>query len=504
MDRDCAARVAGHKVAVVGGGLAGLMAARALSRQGAKVTVYEARSQVGGRILSDSTFARGRITEAGAELVGSIHTRWCALAKEYGLTLISRMNTDLYAGQQLAARLTLDRPLSMDEIRAIEHERSTKVLRPLAEMARKRITGRDESHPWTDPRLQPLDGTSVATAVKGLGVLPTGPTARLWKATQHLLVHDNVSSLEEMNLLGLLCQVKGGQTGTIGEPLMGYWDELEIYRCADGCQRLALEIAREVHAVSGCRVVRSQAVTRIDMPQAAGAWVESRNTRGRGIDRRVDAALPPVRVHYDCVVLAVPPPVWPRITITPVHPKDVIGLMRTGPATKFFTRLDRRFWIRSGFAPSGGSMDLGQVWEGTDNQTQVRGQDIVLSVFAGGPARPADADAFARGLKALFPQYPDRPKTLLVDWATQPFIEAGYASPGLNQIFTIGKELNEPFRGRMVFAGEHTQMDHFGYMEGAIRSGERAAEQVVDLACRRARPQREVLVAGGAPLPRAS
>ncbi|RGA06660.1 hypothetical protein DI270_002295 [Microbispora triticiradicis] len=37
--------------------------------------------------------------------------------------------------------------------------------------------------------------------------------------------------------------------------------------------------------------------------------------------------------------------------------------------------------------------------------------------------------------------------------------------------------------GQVEHAGEHTQMDHFGYMEGAIRSGERAARLLLDQLC---------------------
>jgi hypothetical protein len=35
----------------------------------------------------------------------------------------------------------------------------------------------------------------------------------------------------------------------------------------------------------------------------------------------------------------------------------------------------------------------------------------------------------------------------------------------------------------MYFAGEHTRMDFFGYMEGALRSGERAAKQLMLKVC---------------------
>ena len=85
----------------------------------------------------------------------------------------------------------------------------------------------------------------------------------------------------------------------------------------------------------------------------------------------------------------------------------------------------------------------------------------------------------------------------LVDWSKQSFIQTGYSSPRVGQVFTIGKELNEPFEGRLFFAGEHTQMDHFGYMEGAIRSGERAARMLLDHACLMFTEPPRLAVAGG-------
>lgn len=96
------------RVAVVGGGLAGLMAARRLVQHGIKVTLYEARKEVGGRVLSNSDFSAGRITEEGAELIGSFHTRWLELAREFGLAMISRMDPELYerAGLTCNSRCT--------------------------------------------------------------------------------------------------------------------------------------------------------------------------------------------------------------------------------------------------------------------------------------------------------------------------------------------------------------------------------------------------------------
>jgi monoamine oxidase len=509
---ECLARLARLKVAVVGGGFGGLMAARVLARWGAAVTVYEARAQVGGRVLSDTTFAKGRITEAGAELVGSIHTRWCALAKEYGISMVSRMSGDLYRGQQLYQRMVLDKLLTPEEIEGLEKQQG-ELLQRIAEFARDRIRSGNESKPWVQPDLAPFDRMSVAQALeKQFGV---APGSRLWKAMELLLVHDNVARLDQMSFLALLCLVRGGQTErragrpvTIApDPLLGYWEELEIYRCGDGCQRLALAVAEEVQARPGCRVVRNLGVRRIDLrPPGGGVLVTARSTKNTPFDKWLREKIPGNPLmdtqRYDFVVLTAPPSVWGDIEIIPFHPKDVIGLIGMGAAAKFFSNVKERFWVRDGFAPLGGSLEIGQVWEGTDNQTRRSGQDIVLSVFTG--ARIPTVDDYKKGLSLLYPPNPrDRDSgylhnltaSMLVDWSRQPFIRTGYASPRTGQVFTISKELTEPFQGRLFFAGEHTQIDHFGYMEGAIRSGERAARQIRDQVCPPVPKRREPLVA---------
>jgi monoamine oxidase len=319
--KECLARAASLKVAVVGGGLGGLMAARMLARWGVKVTVYEARAQVGGRVLSDSTFAKGRIIEAGAELIGSIHTRGCALAKEYGISLISRMNGDLYRNQQLQQRVILDQLLKPEEIADLEEQMRKRVLQPMAEFASRSIPSGTESKPWTQPNLVSLDRTSVADALeKRFGV---SRTERLWRAMELFLVNNNVSRLEHMNFLALLCLVRGGQTErragkpvTLAEkPSMGYWDELETYRCGDGCQRLAQLIAAEVHARKGCRVIRNMGVRRIDLrPPGGGVLVTARTTKDTRFDQWLREKIPANPLmdtrRYDCVVFAVPPTVW--------------------------------------------------------------------------------------------------------------------------------------------------------------------------------------------------
>src|SRR3954468_18106774 len=73
-----AAEVASADVVVVGGGLAGLTAARRLPAAGDSLLVLEARDRVGGRTLNHP-IGGGKVAEAGGEFVGPTQDRIVAL-----------------------------------------------------------------------------------------------------------------------------------------------------------------------------------------------------------------------------------------------------------------------------------------------------------------------------------------------------------------------------------------------------------------------------------------
>jgi monoamine oxidase len=459
-------------VAVIGGGLGGLSAARELAGKGAIVTVFEARGEVGGRVLSSTSFATGRIVEYGAELVGANHPMWLSLARRYGLGLLGRSDAVLHGKAGLQARLELDRLLTLDEQLALAEEMKRRVFVPLGKLASKII---DPAQPWQQPALKTFDSISVAAFLKGLGI---AAGSRLHLGIKHLLVNNNVAPLEQLNLLGLMCLVKGGQFGPQDTQLMGYWEELEIFRAADGCQALARAMAQEFAAAWRGRFEMRSVVTKIDLSKRPEITWNKLDKDGR--------VLKTGQAGFDYVVLAIPPSVWGSVAITPVHPMDPkqVGVMNTGPAVKHFSAMASRVWMATQSAPLGGAMDLGQVWEGTDNQMRGAGQKVVLNVFAGGHI----PSAIEPGLERLFRGYAKAgAQTQLMNWPAEPHIRCGYASPAKDQIFTVGRALNRPFAQRMVFAGEHTSMAYFGYMEGALQSGRRAARQVVALACSKER-----------------
>ncbi len=487
------------RVAVVGGGLAGLMAARRLVQMGVKVTVYEARKEVGGRVLSNSTFSSGRITEEGAELIGSFHTKWLELAREFGLAMISRMDPELYEREGLDVQLILHKRLSRAEFKDLTKQMYSRVLTLLSMKAGAEI--KHQAQPWLQNELRKYDNMSVQEALPKfcqISERTKNPADEpLWQMLEFKLVNDEVAPLDEMNFLGLLCKVRGGQGERFSPDLPsladGYWDELEIFRCADGCQTLATKLAEKIqtkkYGPEPATVRRLTAVTHIHLSRT-GVTLGLKATRpdGKFVDDKPSFLIP----GFSYVILAIPPNIWPRVKITAdgkdADPAKAIGQMHMNDAVKYFSDVKERFWIEKKAAPYGGALRLGQVWEGTDNQTRVGKQGIVLSVFAGpvsASRRVPTRDDFRKELSRLYPDYVGNltKPPLFSDWPNVPFIKTGYWAPSPGEIFRVGEKLSKPYHDRLFFAGEHTQMDFFGYMEGALRSGERAAEMMMLSAC---------------------
>lgn len=78
------------KVIIIGAGFAGLAAAYRLKQKGCQVTLLEARGRAGGRVFSHSIDKdENLVIELGAEWVGASHERLIAMCKEFGLELMN-------------------------------------------------------------------------------------------------------------------------------------------------------------------------------------------------------------------------------------------------------------------------------------------------------------------------------------------------------------------------------------------------------------------------------
>jgi monoamine oxidase len=75
-----------RRIAVVGGGIAGMSAALQLAYAGVASTVYEASGRIGGRMYSNTSYwNEGQVSEWGGELVDTDHKTVPMLAKRFNL-----------------------------------------------------------------------------------------------------------------------------------------------------------------------------------------------------------------------------------------------------------------------------------------------------------------------------------------------------------------------------------------------------------------------------------
>ena len=434
-----AARAA--RLVVIGAGFAGCSAAWFAARAGMAVTVIEPRAP-GGRVWSRSDLVEGRILEAGAELIGTNHPMWMALARHFGIALSAITTEDQYAAAHLAMPLLLNgRPVSDDEQKVL-YEEMDGVLHAWAKDAEV-VT--DPWKPWTAPDAAKLDAETLDAHIPaGIGELTKAAIRTEYEM-------NNTTPASEQSWLANLAQIAAGGG-------YQYFEDSEVFRCAAGNQALAKNLAAKLN-------IDKHRATNIRIGERIFVDLDGGEHEG----------------PFDYAVVALPSVSMEKLTINgKPFPYRAVG---HGPAVKYLSGTERRFWIGEGLAPSGMSDQFGMTWEGTDNQMDTARFD--LSVFAGGRTAKAAIDAggtaayFAPRIKALYPGY----QTFHAEFMNWPRrIGMGYSTPRPGEVTTIQKSYAELIEGRIAVAGEHTSPAWFGYMEGALQSGLLAAVRVAQRA----------------------
>ena len=435
-------------VAIIGGGFAGLAAAWYLAACGVRVTVYEASERVGGRVLTDRNFIPGKVVEAGAELIGENHALWWYLSREFRLEL-----------QELSDYGLDDRLRYGDhELDTREKEQLKRALPGHFRTIGKQARSISETTPWSSSGAGRFDAMSVADKLDEL-FGPASNTERHW--FEFTLANDCCAPVARQSYLGLLASVSAARMGSDQRGMFGYWLSTETHRCVGGNQQLAERIAE------GLPDVRLRTtVTRVNI----------RSSRGRRAVHltsvRTGSTKPLMAADYDFVVLATTPPMWREIEFHPTL-GDFSTTIQPGPAVKYLARYPNAFWAPG--APNAKWDRLGSVWEGTDKQREPGG--FGLTVFSGGPY-VLQPDEYAPGLATLYPGG-QATATQFVDWPNIPHIKYGYGVPAPSEVTTIQRRQAGPFAQWLYVAGDHSSSGFFGYMEGALLTGARAARDIV-------------------------
>ena len=340
------APLAGVQVLVVGTGLAGLAAGRDLLRNGAQVTVVDARQRVGGRVWTvREPFLDRQHAEAGGDMIDGDQREIHTLARELGVTLVRVLRGGFgYVRADPAGRARMVRRSGTGGWERIA-DRLARLARPYllaeqrwdtpiaADLARRSVAA------WLDEEKADQELRRTATGLRGFFL----------------------ADPEELSLLALVDQFAAGDQD---------WSEWRAYRIDGGNDRLAAALA----ATLGGRI-------------KLGAEVIAVTQRGKEVRVSLKADRVVSQMSADYVVFAIPATLLRRIPMTPALPTpqhEAIGKLKYGRGTKTLLQFARRFWRAPGRPSAFGSpFSFGAVWDGAEEQ---RGRSGILSLHAGGSA----------------------------------------------------------------------------------------------------------------------
>lgn len=439
-------------VCIVGAGYAGLTAARRLAQAGRSVVVLEARDRVGGRVWTGRTDG-GAPLDFGGTWFAPGHDAVRALAAELGCAFFPTFTDGATVFVDAAGRVSRYRG-SVPRIGPL----------PLISLAQGmwRLDRMASSLPLDAPwQARHAAAWDARTAGDWLArAVPTETARHLLGATVRGLF---TAEPEDVSLLDFLYLVRSaGRLNTLLSIKGGYQQDM----MAGGAQNLALAMAKAL----GDSVRLERPVRRIAQ-DAAGVIVEADGATVRA--RRA--------------VVTTPPALVAEIAFEPALPRDRSELLRRMPAgalMKAIAVYDDAFWRRD--AARGESVSMRGPVETTLDASPAAGAPGVLVSFAFGK--------HARALRAL---PPDERRGVVIDglrlrfgdraahpveyheheWESEAWTRGcSLAHMAAGVLATYGPALRAPC-GRVHWAGTETAGLSHGAIDGAVRSGERAARE---------------------------
>lgn len=445
-------------VIVVGSGLAGLSAARALTGAGLETIVLEARDRVGGRTFSQS-LGDGKVVELGGQWVGPGQDEVLGLIDELGLSTFPT-----YGG---GARHLFERGGKVSRYSGTIPRANPLALAEVG-IALKRLDRLaatvDPAAPWKASRAERWDRMTADTWIRrnlrtsgGLRMLRLAVEA-VWAAEP-----------EEISMLHMLFYISSaGSTAALLDTEGGAQES----RVAGGTQQISIRMAEELGDV-----------VRLDTPARRVSWRE-------GTGSGVLVGTPGGEFRARRAVVAIPPALAGRLCYSPPLPALRDGLTQRviqGNVVKTLSVYERPFWRDHGLSGRATSSD-GPLSVIYDNSPPDGSPGVLLAFFEGAAARKVtDLSSEARreivsaGLARLFGPEAGRPAAYFDKaWAADEYSRGcygGFMPPGAWT--SHGPALRGPV-GPIHWAGAETAERWAGYMDGAVSSGRRAAAEVIE------------------------
>ncbi|MGO4617451.1 flavin monoamine oxidase family protein [Nocardia sp. 2YAB30] len=440
---------------VVGGGFAGLTAALRLKQAGRSVAMLEARDRLGGRTFTEMR-EDGSWIDRGGAWIGPGQDRIYALMNEFGVPNYKQY-TDGEAmmvvdGKQ--HRYTGTIPWTMSPWAAMN---LGAVFLELGQMCKSIPL----EAPWAAKDADKWDKITLAHWLDS-NVL-SKPACDLLDTA---IAGCYTSAASEVSLLFVLYQMaSGGGPGFV----LGVKDAAQDARPVGGMGAIYRPMAAQI----GDSIHLAQPVRHIEQ-DAAGVTVRSDEMTVRA--RRV--------------IVAVPLAIASQIRYEPMLPVDRSFLhqrMPSGSIFKISVVYDEPFWRRDGL--SGQSAKPGSPATITIDACTDTARPGVMCVITEGPiAREIGQLDEAERRKAILGELVERfggkagsPVDYIEqNWSAERYSGGGMLSHAPTGVLTqFGHALRKPC-GRIHWAGTESSAAMCGWIDGAIRSGERAAIEVME------------------------
>ncbi|MEK7257092.1 MAG: FAD-dependent oxidoreductase, partial [Bacteroidota bacterium] len=446
------------RIAIVGGGIAGLNALHTLKKAGMDATIYEASGRSGGRILtSQKVMGEGTWTEFGGEFIDTIHEDMHNLVKEFGLELV-----DLLAPSESeltsAAFFFNGQHYSMAQV--------AEAFQPFAARLKADIDllPDDINYRTATPEVVRLDKLSITQYLDELSM--SGLVKSLLESAYEAEYGLSPQVQSSINLLFLISpEIKEGQIELFGE-------SDERYMVKGGNQQIPDLLAKKYPN----HIELNRSLLRI---------------RQSGSGFRLQFSGRKDEVKADFVILTLPFTKLREVEMDlelPEVKRRCIETIGYGMGAKMMMGLKTHHWRSLGY--TGYAVSDTGIGAGYDNSylqtpdSQAAGYSILLGGDAGrGLVEKSSQqlrDTYLPKMEQIFKGFTSQfsDKSAVMHWPTQPFTLGSYTCYTIGQYTSIAGAEVEPM-GNLFFAGEHCGGYFSGFMNGAAMSGRQAAEAVL-------------------------
>ncbi len=456
------------RIAIIGGGIAGLNAAYQLKKQGYTATVYEAKSRLGGRMYTRTgDFDSGLYLDFGGAFINSDQEDILTLVEEFNLSLFNRIEAATASPVPGTAYYFDGRKYSEAEI--------AELFLPLAQQIMVDSDLLDEDFEQYAPI---LDRLSVADYLDQHADKIPSPLVRV--LMENVIRTEYGAEAFQSSALQLLFIFPTVEEGSVD--VLGASDE--AYMVSGGSSQVINSLTRALRG----QIKTRQALTKLESQEkgfrlsfASGDTVEA-----------------------DYVILAIPFTTLRQVDLRvdlPPNLRQFINDVDLGQNDKLFARFQEKTWKRKGVFDEDFWTNFGYVtgWESTIRIPERK--DGVLTFFYGGrdvndfhsnSIRSLSQEAL-NSFDNIVPGIKEQTTNqfLRSSWSLDPYIKGSYTNFKPGQLSEFAEylyiEAEDPEEsqnvavGNLVFAGEHLSDEFGGYMNGGAQTGRLAAAVVAQM-----------------------